>query len=323
MLGEIYAVLGALTFAINNATARRGVITGSVLQGMAITVPVGLIGFLVLAAVTGSLARIGAFPLAAALWMAPQGIVHFVCGRYFNYKANQLIGTNLAAPIVQLQVVVAMLLAVLTLRETLTVLQLVGTIIMLVGSFATQTRRPATPAGAGFVPRLVPGYVCGALAAIFYGISPLLVRQAFRSIGHADPILGGVVAYAAASLFFALVLVLPSARHDVARLRRDNAGWFLASGLLVAASQAFVYGSLALAPLMVVTPLLQLSLIFRLALSQWLNRRHEIMNIGVLIAAAAAVAGSIVVALDTDALLRAIAAPDALTRVLAFRVSGR
>jgi drug/metabolite transporter (DMT)-like permease len=323
MLGEIYAVLGALTFAVNNATSRRGVITGSVLQGMAITVPVGLIGFLVLALATGGLGRLADFPLVAVLWLAPQGIGHFVCGRYFNYKANQLIGTNLAAPVVQLQVVVAMALAVLALHETFTVLQLIGTIVMLVGSFATQTRQPAAKPGATFVPRLLPGYLCGTLSALFYGVSPLLVRQAFRSTEHPEPILGGVIAYTAALLFFGLVLLLPRARKDVVAMQRNNAGWFLASGLLVAASQAFVYASLALAPLMVVTPLLQLSLIFRLGLSQWLNRRHEIMNIGVLVAAFAAVAGSVLVALDTDALLQWTHTPSELTDMLSFRLTGR
>ena len=39
MLGVLYAALGAFTFALNNATMRRGVVTGSVLQGMALTVP--------------------------------------------------------------------------------------------------------------------------------------------------------------------------------------------------------------------------------------------------------------------------------------------
>ena len=41
MLGAVFAVLSALSFAINNAAARRGVITGTAIQGMAITVPMG------------------------------------------------------------------------------------------------------------------------------------------------------------------------------------------------------------------------------------------------------------------------------------------
>lgn len=41
MLGAIYAALAALTFAMNNTAMRRGVLTGSVTQAMAITVPLG------------------------------------------------------------------------------------------------------------------------------------------------------------------------------------------------------------------------------------------------------------------------------------------
>ena len=46
MLGVLYAALGAFTFALNNVAMRRGVVTGSVLQGMALTVPVGGLSFL-------------------------------------------------------------------------------------------------------------------------------------------------------------------------------------------------------------------------------------------------------------------------------------
>jgi len=49
VLGALYAALAALTFALNNATLRRGVVTGTVMQAMAVTVPVGAAGFLVLA----------------------------------------------------------------------------------------------------------------------------------------------------------------------------------------------------------------------------------------------------------------------------------
>ena len=48
---------------------------------------------------------------------------------------------------------------------------------------------------------------------------------------------------------------------------------------------------------MVVTPILQLSLVFRLFLSQLINRKHEVMNAAVLIGAFTAVLGSILGAL--------------------------
>src|SRR5690242_7335146 len=140
VLGAFFAALGAFTFALNNATLRRGVLTGTVMQAMAITVPVGGAAFMALAVVAGAIPALLAFPPAAAAWMAGQGIMHFLIGRFFNYRASQLVGANLSGPVVQLQVVVTMLLAVLTMNEPFSVLQLIGTVLMLAGSFATQRR---------------------------------------------------------------------------------------------------------------------------------------------------------------------------------------
>jgi drug/metabolite transporter (DMT)-like permease len=65
----------------------------------------------------GELGQHVMFPTAAFVWLACQGVVHFVIGRYCNYKANRLMGVNLTAPVVQLQVPFAMMLAVVTLHE--------------------------------------------------------------------------------------------------------------------------------------------------------------------------------------------------------------
>src|SRR5881398_644414 len=149
---------------------RRGVVTGSVLQGMAITVPFGGLTFLVIATAFGELSQLALFPTVAVAWLAGQGIVHFVFGRYCNYKSNQLMGVNLSAPVVQLQVPFAMVLAVLTLDERFTVLQAIGTALMLGGSFITQRKSggsqaatanmaPATQPTQAFQPRVFSGYL--------------------------------------------------------------------------------------------------------------------------------------------------------------------
>ena len=140
MLGILYAALGAFTFALNNVAMRRGVVTGSVLQGMAMTVPIGGLSFLVMTVAFGELGQLLVFPSVALAWLAGQGTVHFVFGRYCNYKSNQLMGVNLAAPVVQLQVPFAMMLAVATLHEKFSILQVIGSVLMLGGSFVTQTK---------------------------------------------------------------------------------------------------------------------------------------------------------------------------------------
>ena len=57
------------------------------------------------------------FPSGCASWLGAQGVLQFLIGRYFNYEANRLVGVNISAPVIQLQVVVTMLLAVVLLRK--------------------------------------------------------------------------------------------------------------------------------------------------------------------------------------------------------------
>ena len=328
MLGVLYAALGAFTFALNNATMRRGVVTGSVMQGMALTVPFGGLTFLAITIAFGELRQLTMFPAMALAWLAGQGIVHFVLGRYCNYKSNQLMGVNLAAPVVQLQVPVAMLLAVLTLHEKFTVLQVLGSVLMLGGSFITQSnanRGPRTPAAKPapvFRPHVVSGYLFALGAAACYGASPLMAREGFLHAPGAGTAAGGCLAYAAATLFFSLFLFKPGSWGDIMGTSRENLWWFLASAVLVAVSQAFVYASLAVAPLMVVTPILQLSLVFRLILSQSINRDYEVMNLAVIVGAFTAVLGSLLVSFDTDQLAAWLDLPLPLLDILRYRLAG-
>ena len=349
MLGVLYAALGAFTFALNNVAMRRGVVTGSVLQGLAMTVPIGGLSFLVMAVAFGEAGQLVVFPTAALTWLACQGIVHFVIGRYCNYKSNQLMGVNLAAPVVQLQVPFAMVMAVLALHEQFTTLQAIGSTLMLGGSFITQSnsgnRRGRGPASLPtarsgpispsqgeptppkpkdqptFRPRVLPGYILGLAAALCYGSSPLMAREAFLHAPGAGTTAGGCLAYAAATLFFSLILLKPGSWREIRGMSRENLPWFLSSAVLVAISQAFVYASLAVAPLMVVTPILQLSLVFRLFLSQLINREHEVMNAAVIIGAVTAVLGSILVSLDTDQLIRLLDLPPSIADFLRYRLA--
>lgn len=335
MLGAIYATLAALTFAMNNAAMRRGVLTGTAAQAIALTVPLGGLCFLVMAIMTGQIWSIHSFPLVAACWLGAQGVLQFLIGRYFNYEANRLVGVNISAPIVQLQVVVTMLLAVVLLKEEFTVLQAIGTVLMLAGSFGTQLHRSEKPkaemrdeavamepnANPHFRPRYLPGVMCGLGAAVAYGVAPLLVRAAFESTPVKNVIAGGVIAYTAATVvLLVLVLLLAPFRQSIRAVNRNSATWYAAAAALVAASHGFVYAALAVAPLMVVVPILQLSLIFRIFLSQLLNRDYEVMNAAVIIGSVVAVIGSVGVSMNTDYLLDVLKIPPLFADALRIRL---
>ena len=183
------------------------------------------------------------------------------------------------------------------------------------------TEAPATQKPA-FQPRVVSGYIFAFAAAACYGSSPLLARQAFLNAPGVSTAASGCIAYAAALLVFSLALLKPGSWQDIKGMKRENMPWFLAAAVLVAISQALVYASLAIAPLMVVTPILQLSLVFRLFLSQLINRDHEVMNTAVFIGAITAVVGSMLVSITTHALMTLLDLPPPVAEFLGYRLAG-
>jgi drug/metabolite transporter (DMT)-like permease len=327
VLGAVFAILSAASFALNNATVRRGVVSGTPIQGMAITVPLGVLCFLPLTLLTGELLHVSEFPHAAMAWMAGLGVLHFIIGRYCNFKANALAGVNLTAPVVQLQVVVTMVLAVAVLHEPCTALQMIGGALILLGSLITQ-RAPARTAVVDtkkptehlFAPRYLAGYVFATLAALAYGTTPIMARFALEHTGPATGMLGGLIAYISATTVVALALLSPSLRQNVSALNRHNARWFAMAGVFVAAAQGFFFAAVSLAPVMLVMPLLQLSLAFRMVFSTWLNPEHEVVGPLVLAGVIVSVLGALLVSIDTGLIVHTLALPEALARALLWRV---
>jgi drug/metabolite transporter (DMT)-like permease len=221
-----------------------------------------------------------------------------------------------------------MVWAVLTLHEIFTVLQAMGSVLMVGGSFVTQRnasrgrKAPGPNAALPFRPHVVRGSLFALGAAIGYGTSPLMAREAFLAAPGLGTAAGGCIAYASATLLFTLILLKPGTWADITSTKRENLPWFLSGAVTVAISQAFVYASLAVAPLIVVTPILQLSLVFRLGLSQWVNREHEVMNAAVIVGAFTAVLGSLLVAIPTDDLASWLALPMPVADFLRYRLVG-
>jgi drug/metabolite transporter (DMT)-like permease len=333
MLGALLAVMSAATFAFNNAAARRGVVTGTVIQAMAITVPIGLVCFIPASLVTGAAARLPTLPAASLVAMAGVGLLHFIVGRFCNYRANQAAGANLVAPVIQLQVFVSVVLAVVVLGEPCTVLQLAGGVVMLAGALITQ-RQPHKPADAkaaarraapsehAFLPRRAVGYIFASLAALAYGTSPIMARGALEHTGPMTGLAGGLISYGTATAAMAIGALSPAFRANVAALNRENLRWFLYSGVFVAIAQGLFYSALAIAPIMVVMPLMQLSLVFRFGFAKTMNRHHEVFGPLVTLGTALAIMGACMISLDSKLILDTLALPAAIDGVLRWRIAG-
>lgn len=322
MLGAALAFLSAITFGMNNAAARRGVITGSVLQGLAITVPMGVPLFALLCLFAGGFAALSGFAGQSWLWLSSAGIVHFIVGRYGNYRANKCMGAALSSPFQQMSLPVALVLALAFLDDVLTPLKIIGIALVVLGPaimLRGMRKGPEKMPGSDFTPKYAEGIVWGLVCAFGYGVSPLLVQIGLAGGGLVDGIAGGLVSYAAASIVIVAILVLPGNLAHVTGLDRANAKWFAASGLFVFLAQAFRYMALAVAPVSVVVPVQRLSVVFRVIFSWMLNRDHEVITFWVLAGIGLSFAGAMALTISTAFVLELVPLPDSVVAIANWR----
>jgi uncharacterized membrane protein len=308
VLGVFLAALSAATFAFNNASARRGVLTGSVVQALAVTVPIGVPMFFLAALGSGQLGGLASISGQATGLLALAGVLHFVIGRYGNFRAALAIGANLSGPVIQLSLAVTLVLAIGVLKEPLTPLRVVG-IVLLVTAPAlmrpVETRNVATPAAAApsFVPRYGEGYLFSLVAALAYGVSPFLIRLGVTSGDLGSGIVGGLISYTAGTVAVVVLLLWPGQLRHVLAIEPVSLKWFTYSGVSVSIAQMFIYMAYAVAPISVVTPVLQLHHVLRVVFARLLNPQHEIFGGRMILGTGLSLLGAIILSLDTELVL--------------------
>jgi len=337
VLGGILGLLAAATFAFNNAAARRGVLHGSVAQAIAISVPLGVPMFALAALAAGSLAVVTEFSGEALLYLAAAGIVHFVWGRYCNYRATKAMGANLVGPVQQVSLILTLGLAIWVLGESFTPLRALGIVLVVLGPMLTLPRggtsarprapepgiataettpaRPANPPVPAFQANYAEGYLWSLLSALGYGVSPILVTLGLQGKGLSGALAGGVVSYGAATLVTGLVLLWPGQIRHLFSLRRDAAKWFTLSGVLVCLSQIFLYMGYAVAPVSVVSPIQRLSIVFRIYAGWLLNREHEVFGGAVILGTVVSLIGAIALSVSTETVLAYVPLPESIAAI--------
>jgi uncharacterized membrane protein len=328
VLGGLLALLSAAGFAFETATARRGVVTASVTQAMAVTVPLGVPIFLVCALAFGALSTLAGFPAEAIAYLAAAGVLHFVWGRYCNYRASKAMGANLVAPVQQTNMLVTLALAIWILGEHQTPLRIAGIGLVVLGPALTYGgRRMAADPVAGietgapkmFQPHYAEGYLFAVLSSTGYGISPILVRLALENRDLQASLAAGLISYVAAALAFVLILLLPGQWRHVRALDRRAAKWFVVSGVCVSFAQMLRYMALTLAPVSVVTPIQRLSIIFRLYFSRIINPQHEMFGGRIVAATMVSLIGALALSVSTEVVQAALPLPDWARAALNWR----
>ncbi|HWA48273.1 MAG TPA: EamA family transporter [Dongiaceae bacterium] len=325
MLGGFLALVAAVTFAMNNAAFRRGALTGTVAQAMAISLLLGLLIFAVATVLAGATGAVTAFPMQSVLMLCGAGVLHFAWGRYCNFRATKAMGANLVGPAQQFSIVVTLCLAIFVLDEALTPLRIIGILLVVLAPAVSLRLGQARPGPAApalkFHPNYVEGYTFAFLSAIGYGSSPILVRLSLQDGGIGASIAGGLIAYAAATIVMAIALLAPGTLRHVLSVDRISGKWFSASGALVCLSQMFGYMALAVAPVSVVIPIQRLSLVFRVYANSVLNREHEVVGGRIWAATGVALLGALALSVSVEDLLAVLPLPDALEDLARWRWS--
>ncbi len=289
--------------------------TGSVFQALAITVTMGVPLFAVIGLIVGAEAALTSFNTASWALLSLAGAIHFVGGRYGNYKATQALGAALSGPIQQLSVPIALTLAMVFLDEKLTPLRLVGIILVMLAPMIILRRRrngAAKRAPANFQPNYVAGTMWGLVGAIGYGTSPLLIRLALQGRGIVDSIAGGFISYLAGAVLIVALLLVPANRGRVLAADWTTTRWFAFSGAAVFVSQVFRYMALAIAPVSVVTTIQRTSVVFRTVFGWVLNREYEVIDMRTVAGVGLSMVGVLALTVSTDFVLAHVAVPDAV-----------
>ena len=299
-LAIAYILLSSASFALNQASVRRGMMRGSALQGVYSSSVIGVVFLLFAAAVSTQLFRTGDIAPTGYLMLAAAGVNHFILGRYCNHRAIGAIGANRTRAVEGANVPFSILLAVALLSEEVTPLMWAGIALVIVGPVivfrrgAAQATSASAPGGAPPV-KYVEGYLFGVLNAASWSISPLLIRSALEDTGLG--VLGSLTAYAASAAVLLPLLALPTVRRNLRAADMNTGRWFVVSALSVVTAQMFRYLALSVAPVTIVVPIMRASSVLVLPVSYLINRRLESFEPRVIIGVLFSIAGSLLVVL--------------------------
>lgn len=324
MLGGFLALLSAATFALNQASTRRGVLTGTVLQALCVTVPMGVPLFFLIALAMGHAGDIQNFSATSTLWLSLAGVNHFLAGRFFNYWGVQAAGSNLTGTIQQLDIVVSLSLAIWLLGEYLTPLRALGIVLIIGAPMLTLRSDIKAARGEGgrklkFTPQLGRGYVGAIMAGVCYGLSPILVRAGLQDASPGASMAAGVISYLAATIVLFFIVILLGRGREAIATDRAALPWFVFAGLSVGAAQVFRYAALAMVPVAVVAPILRTTLVFRLFFSWLLNRDHEVFSRGIVLTTFLSLLGALMLSVSTDLFLSLVSVPPWLEKIILMR----
>lgn len=250
-----------------------------------------MVGTLVQVVVLGSL--VAAQPPAeinimGLVFFVASGILASTLGRLFNYTSIERLGVPMSATIIGSSPLFSTLLAVVFIREAVSVTTLLGTLLIVGGVAVTSGK-------GGSAPSLRDSAILLPVTAAFlYGASSVTRKIGMNLLP--DSTLGAFVGTASSLVFFLAYIIGPG-RLGTVKVTRNSGPYFVASGLVVSAGWLSMYSAIAEGSVSVVSALIGTNPLFSLTLSLIFLRDMEALDRSVAAGCLAIVAGAIIITL--------------------------
>ncbi len=266
LTGVLLSVLAVVFWGVGNTVARVGLQSIKAASGTVLSVAVSLIVALVIT-LAFEFEALVSVSLAAVGWSVLVGIFHFALGRVFLYQGMKYIGAARGTSISSSSPLFAIILAIMFLKETPTILIIIGTVLIVGGLFVLLSERGETRIT---TKNRMIGYGFGLATALCWGAVAVLVRFASQ---FAPPFVVLTI-----SLLSGMLLLLAATGKGLQIGTNKKAiNLMLLAGLLNGIGVIGYYSALAIAPVVLVAPLVAASpLVTALCVHLFLQRLERI-----------------------------------------------
>jgi drug/metabolite transporter (DMT)-like permease len=296
MIGQFLALLTAVYISGSSVFIRKAVFRiGEPNAAFYISVFVGMIISSLALAFSGDMVLLTTLSGRAWASLVGAGILGVVMGRWLLYGSLRLIGANLASPLLNTSTVVAVILGVALMGESVTLGKISGIVLIVIGVVLISTEGGHT----GELSRsitgrdMVKGIAFALSAGICWGISPVLAKTAIDE-GN-SPIMVVFIVHATASVLVLAILLRHGERRKLSKVDRVAFAPVLFSSILAAMAHFFRYWALDYSPVSVVQPLQSTSTLFVILLSFVINRRIELFTWKIMAGAILVVSGVFII----------------------------
>ena len=260
--GIALAVLAAFLWAVHNVLIRIATAEGDVGDAIIVVMAINLL----FVAPPALLLYFPSYDLSwsAAGAFAAAGVAGLMLGRICMFGGIQAIGASRTTPVVSASTLVAAMLAVVLLGESLTVRHVVGIVLIVAGVAVISWLTAADAGGDASWRETGLSLLLPLGAALFIGVEPIFIRF---GLDTGTPILVGLTVMMTAA--FVGYAGYRRIRFGVIFIPRDDPllRWYAVAGLASTIGLVTYFGALAAAPVVLVVPIIQVSPLFVIALS--------------------------------------------------------